>query len=1027
MTKNIEQRTLVAAATMEASAKAVNEIANTDRVVQTPVGPRNSFPKIVREFDEESTRLKTEWNDTSSKLQQDWGSESHRLKEDWNQESARLKSEWNNDSVTIRESWQQERNEFSVKALGVKLWEVGQSETNINQQRRWTDNHTYLPKLVPAVMTSDGPDDNWVAFTADKDDILNDVFGRKPAVLVAGLTLTPDVNEVYPKLLAYGKTWELNNSNKQLVVDTFSETSEGQLLIHLTDNTTVVAFKMTGASRTYVHDQLLKSEDRVAQALVDQNGKDWFIQDGFLVTPQFDTFQVKGGVGYVSGNRISLDYNRSIQVTSKPSFVYVDAYKEVLPTGDQITRFDFVVTPEEKDDYASELGVKHFVCKIAEIFADGSVSDLRSDGESAGKEWASNQDHHTLEQSANLKVYPRSKNLSIGDAIPQGFNGLRIEDKVYRISCSGTVDFIDANLTYIVVDGQKRYLQPCIDGQKLYSIDNLVNYPLGDWGEKINYAAELCRADSLTLWIPNSIYKFHSTIELRDIDVQWDGKLELCTNTIGLILNYNVNLKGNPRIIRSKDLELFDQTMVLLTSPGSIVNGSSKTKGCVENKIEQLQILNGWIDYDSHDHGVVIDSSKLTGQGLMLLAGSWVLGLTSIRTHEFVWRNYINDVFVDGFAYPYVLQAVIDDIDPNRWTTWVNGNKLRCLAARRFKKALKVISPLMKPNLEIGGEVAGNTCSELDFQWSNDTSECFLECSGRGNKFEFMGWDGPKDGQATIRFIRDNDFPDGYAEAAGNIVELYGSTAKELNGSDLSPFVYEDNPGLNTFIANGATTKNLIPEEAPPTVGSALTRSYIPKLDNFFAFINTRPKFEAKLYKNGQLQEGVDLTPMFDFNPESAVKLEVVPGDVYEVEVTMRLSKTHFNMIGSTLGYKQITSGRVSIELRGGQGEDVYSSSQSLKTSNVTGFINAPNVKAVRVRYSDFDSSGQLNITSIYGKTYNFNSSSGVMTADGECWMENDVKVNKPGAGVVLRDRATGSLFRIYIENGEVKSEGAGL
>ncbi|MGI2897420.1 hypothetical protein, partial [Vibrio alginolyticus] len=88
--------------------------------------------------------------------------------------------------------------------------------------------------------------------------------------------------------------------------------------------------------------------------------------------------------------------------------------------------------------------------------------------------------------------------------------------------------------------------------------------------------------------------------------------------------------------------------------------------------------------------------------------------------------------------------------------------------------------------------------------------------------------------------------------------------------------------------------------------------------DNFFAFINTRPKFEAKLYKDGQLQEGVDLTPMFDFNPESAVKLEVVPGDVYEVEVTMRLSKTHFNMIGSTLGYKQITSGRVSIELRGG-------------------------------------------------------------------------------------------------------------
>ncbi|ENN2394445.1 phage tail protein [Vibrio alginolyticus] len=641
----------------------------------------------------------------------------------------------------------------------------------------------------------------------------------------------------------------------------------------------------------------------------------------------------------------------------------------------------------------------------------------------ASREWAGHQDHQTLEQSSNLKVYPLNKNLSVGDTVPAGHNGLRIKDRVYRISCSGKVEHIDANGTYIIVDGKKRYLQPCLDGQKLYSIDNLINYPLSDWGEKINYAAEICREDSLTLWIPNNIYKFNTTIELRDIDVQWDGKLELCTNTIGIILNYNVNLKGNPRIIRSKDLEHFDQTMVLLTSPGSIVGGSSKTKGCVENKIEQLQILNGWIDYDSHDHGVVIDISKMTGRGLMLLAGSWILGLTSIRTHEFVWRNYINDVFVDGFAYPYVLQAVIDDIDPNRWTTWVNGNKLRCLGARRFKKALTVISPLMKPNLEIGGEVAGNTCSELDFQWSNDTSECFLECSGRGNKFEFMGWDGPKDGQATIRFIRNNDFPDGYAEAAGNIVELYGSTAKELNGSDLSPFVYEDNPGLNTFIANGATTKNLIPEEAPPTVGSALTRSYIPKVDNFFAFINTRPKYEAKLYKNGVLQGSVDLTPMFDFNPESAVHLDVQPGDSYEVEISMRVSRTHFNMIGSTLGYKQFNSGRVLIELKGAEGEEIYSSSQSLKTSNVTGFINAPNVKTIRLVYSDFDAAGQLNITSIYGKTYNFNSSSGIMTADGECWMEADVKINKQGSGLVLRDRHHGGRFRLYIENGEIKTE----
>lgn len=777
-------------------------------------------------------------------------------------------------------------------------------------------------------------------------------------------------------------------------------------------------------------ERMKKMDSDVAQSIIDQNGKDWFIEDGFLVTPSGSAYNIKAGAGYVSGNRVSMEFDRSVQVPNKPSFIYIDAHREGTPTGEQVTLFDFVITAEEKDDYIdSSTGkdIPHFVCKIAEVLADGSVSDLRPEGESAGKEWANHQDHYTLERSASLKVYPLSKNLLVGDTIPDGYNGLRINNNVYRISCSGHVNEIDDDETFIVVDGNKRYLQPCIDGQKLYSVDNLINYPMLDWGEKINYAAEICRNDGITLWIPNKTFKFNSTIELRDLDVQWDGRLELCTNTVGLVLKYNVNLKGNPRIIRSKSLEHFDRIMVMLTSKSEYIDGSWKTRGCVENKIEQLQILNGWIDYDNNTHGEIIDSTKLTGHGLMLLAGSWTQGLTAIRSHEYVWRNYVSDVFVDGFEYPYVLQAVIDDIDPDRWTAWVNGNKLRNLGARRFKKGITVISPLMKPNGSVGGEVAGNTCAELDFQWSSDTAECFLECEGRGNKFEFMGWDAPIDAGHTIRFIRGNDFPAGYAEAAGNIVEIYGGTSWEMNGSDLSPFVYETNPGLNTFIANGSTTKNLIPEEAPPTVGSALTRSYIPKLDNFLAYVNTRPKYDVKLYKNGQLQSDIDFTPMFDFNPESAVHLDVQKGDYYEVVISLESSTNHFNMIGSTLGYKQFTSGRILLELKDKNGDKIYSTSQNLKTSNVSGFIDAPNVKTIKVKYSGFNDAGQLNITSVYGKTYNKNSSRGVMTADGKCWMEDDVKINKQGAGVMVRDRANGGRFRMYVENGEIKLESVTL
>ncbi len=357
MTQNIEKRTEAAVETLSGASKTFELLAHTDQDVETPVGKRKSVPKITRELDEESQRLKSEWNE----------------------ESQRLQTEWGNESTVIRESWQTERNELSVKSLGVKLWEDGQTEFNINQQRRWTDNHTYLPKSVPVVMASEGPDDNWVPYTADKDDILNDVFGRKPVTLVSGITLTPDANQTYPKLLAFGKTWELNNSGQPLSVDSFSETQDGYLAITLADASVVIAHKMDGASRIYVHDQVTKSDDRVAQTIIDQNGKDWFIDDGFLVTPQSSAFNIKAGAGYVSGNRVTLEFDRSVSVPNKPSFIYVDAHREGTPTGEQVTLFDFVITADEKDDYADANGVKHFVCKIAHVLGDGSVSDLRPD------------------------------------------------------------------------------------------------------------------------------------------------------------------------------------------------------------------------------------------------------------------------------------------------------------------------------------------------------------------------------------------------------------------------------------------------------------------------------------------------------------------------------------------------------------------------------------------------------------------------------------------------------------------------
>ncbi|MEZ8343466.1 phage tail protein [Vibrio cyclitrophicus] len=126
--------------------------------------------------------------------------------------------------------------------------------------------------------------------------------------------------------------------------------------------------------------RMKKMDNDVAQANIDQNGKDWFIEEGFLVTPQASAFSIKAGAGYVSGNRVALGFDRSIQAPNKPSFIYIDAHREGTPTGEQVTLFNFVVSAEEKDDYIdSSTGkdVQHFVCKIAQVLGDGSVSDLR--------------------------------------------------------------------------------------------------------------------------------------------------------------------------------------------------------------------------------------------------------------------------------------------------------------------------------------------------------------------------------------------------------------------------------------------------------------------------------------------------------------------------------------------------------------------------------------------------------------------------------------------------------------------------
>lgn len=175
--------------------------------------------------------------------------------------------------------------------------------------------------------------------------------------------------------------------------------------------------------------RMKKMDYDVAQAIIDQNGKDWFIEHGFLVTPQASAFNIKAGAGYVSGNRVTLEFDRNVQVPNKPSFIYIDAHREGTPTGEQVTLFNFVVTTEEKDDYIdSSTGkdVKHFVCKIAQVLVDGSVSDLRPEGEQ--RKWVNGEVLTSSEADTFTIQLQASRESLIGKTV-DGHSAIKIREK----------------------------------------------------------------------------------------------------------------------------------------------------------------------------------------------------------------------------------------------------------------------------------------------------------------------------------------------------------------------------------------------------------------------------------------------------------------------------------------------------------------------------------------------------------------------------------------------------------------------
>jgi microcystin-dependent protein len=119
-------------------------------------------------------------------------------------------------------------------------------------------------------------------------------------------------------------------------------------------------------------------DERERLSNYDIYGHEGFFGDGWKVTRQgaTTTYDVAAGVGYVGGVRIASAITQQVTVSGPPKSVWLDVSLQG-DISDVSAVADFVVDAVAHADYTDANGFKHYVTKIADIAADGSVTDVR--------------------------------------------------------------------------------------------------------------------------------------------------------------------------------------------------------------------------------------------------------------------------------------------------------------------------------------------------------------------------------------------------------------------------------------------------------------------------------------------------------------------------------------------------------------------------------------------------------------------------------------------------------------------------
>lgn len=130
---------------------------------------------------------------------------------------------------------------------------------------------------------------------------------------------------------------------------------------------------------------------------IDHYGAALFFDTGWLVKRDGAMYSCLPGLGYVAGLRQANAVARDISIKTKPATVWIDTvWQGSLLTACVPVTDIRVVTTDALKDYTDAAGKAHYVFKIAEIAADGTVTDTRPVRSSA------DMDKRYLRRSQNL-------------------------------------------------------------------------------------------------------------------------------------------------------------------------------------------------------------------------------------------------------------------------------------------------------------------------------------------------------------------------------------------------------------------------------------------------------------------------------------------------------------------------------------------------------------------------------------------------------------------------------------------------